>query len=37
MVGRGFLDAYQTFREESTKGNFQVADNSPPAPRAYLG
>ena len=28
MVGRGFLDSYLTFREESTKDNFQIADKS---------
>jgi hypothetical protein len=29
MVGSGFLDTYPTFRRESTKGNFGVADQPP--------
>jgi hypothetical protein len=26
LVGRGFIDTYLTFREESTKDNFRIAD-----------
>jgi hypothetical protein len=26
MVRRGFIDTYLTFREESTKDNFRIAD-----------